>query len=357
MSGEKPDKESKTEEASEKKIRDSLDKGQTPFSKETPILFSLLAILFVATFFMPARISGMAQQLATMMDQSFEYHLSGSGDIYWLIQRVMLVAGTVTLPLFAAVVLAGFSGSAAQNTPRFVGERIKPQLSRISPIAGWGRIFSAKGFVEFLKSVAKLIFASLLVALVLHDLVPRMLQGMNSEVGSFLVVIREMLMKMFAAIIFAMVLVATADFFWSRFQWREDLKMTRQEVKDELKQSMGDPIIKARIRSVAYDRARKRMMKAVPTASLVIANPTHLSIALRYDPTRDPAPVVVAKGQDLIALRIRAIAEENGVPVFENVPLARAMYRQVSIDQIIPQEFFKAVAELISILRRRAQRS
>lgn len=357
MADEKPDKESKTEEATEKKIRDALDKGQTPFSRETPILASLLAMLFVATFFMPANIATMAQQLGSMMDQSFEYHLSGSGDVYWLIQRVMLVSATVTLPIFAALILAAFAGSAAQNMPRFVGERIRPQFSRISLIGGWQRIFSAKGFVEFLKSVSKLIFASLLVALVLNDIVPRMMQGLNSEIGSFLFVIKEELLKMLGTIIFAMILIASADFFWTRSQWRTDLRMTRQELKDEMKQSLGDPIIKARQRSVAQDRARRRMMNAVPTASLVIANPTHLSIALRYDPLRDAAPVVVAKGKDLIALRIRTIAEESGVPVFQNVELARAMYKQVSLDQMIPPEFFKAVAELISILRRRARKS
>jgi flagellar biosynthetic protein FlhB len=351
------DKESKTEEASEKKIRDALEKGQTPFSKETPILFSLFAIMFVAAFVMPERISAMSQQLAAMMDQSYEYRLSGSGDIYWIVQRIILVAGAATMPLFLALIVAGIAGSAAQNTPRFVGERIKPQLSRISLIKGWERIFSAKGFAEFLKAVAKLIFASALVAVVLHDLVPRMLQGMNMETGGFLVVIREMLLKLFGAIIFAMVLIATADWFWTRFQWKTDLKMTRQEVKEEVKQSQGDPLVKARLRSVAQDRARRRMMKAVPSASLVIANPTHLSIAMRYEPCRDAAPVVVAKGQDLIALRIREIAEEHGVPVFENVELARAMYKHVSLDQIIPTEFFKAVAELISIIRRRAQKS
>jgi flagellar biosynthetic protein FlhB len=162
---------------------------------------------------------------------------------------------------------------------------------------------------------------------------------------------------MFAAIIFAMTLIATADFFWTRFQWKTDLRMTKQEVKDEVKQSQGDPLVKARLRSIAQDRARRRMMNAVPTASLVIANPTHLSIALRYDAGKDAAPIVIAKGQDLIALRIREIAEENGVPVFQNVELARAMYGHVSIDQLIPPEFFKAVAELISIIRRRTQKS
>lgn len=352
-----PDKESKTEEATEKKIRDSLDKGQTPFSKETPILFSLLAILFVAAFFLPTSIANAAQKLAAMLDQSFQYHLNGSGDVYWLIQRVIFIVSAVTLPLFSALIFAGIAGSAAQNTPRFVGDRIQPKLSRISLVSGWGRIFSAKGFAEFLKSVAKLLFASALVAVVLHDLVPRMLQGMNTEVAGFLLVVNEMLLKMVGAIIFAMVLIATADWFWTRHTWRTDLRMTRQEVKDEVKQSQGDPLVKARLRSVAYDRARRRMMNAVPSASLVIANPTHLAIALRYDPTRDPAPIVVAKGQDLIALRIRALAEENGVPVFQNIELARAMYKHVSLDQIIPPEFFKAVAELISILRRRARKS
>ena len=354
---EEQDKESKTEEASEKKIRDAIDKGNTPFSKETPILFSLLATLFIAAFVMPDRIASMSQQLATIMDQSYEYSLSSTGDTYWIIQQVATIAGITTIPLLLALIVAGVAGSAAQNTPRFVGERIKPQLSRISLIKGWERMFGAKGFANFLNALAKLIFASALVAIILHDLVPRMMQGINMEIGGFLVVVRNTLLKVFGAVIFAMTLIATADFFWTRFQWKNDLRMTRQEVKDEVKQSQGDPLIKARLRSVAQDRARRRMMNAVPAASLVIANPTHLSIALRYDASRDAAPVVVAKGQDLIALRIREIAEENGVPVFQNVPLARAMYKHVSLDQVIPSEFFKAVAELISIIRRRERKA
>jgi flagellar biosynthetic protein FlhB len=350
------DKESKTEEASEKKIRDSIDKGQTPFSKETPILFSLLGTLFVASFFMTDRIAESAQQLAAMMEQSIGYTLDGSGDIYWLIQRVIFITAALTIPLFLVLIAAGIAGSAAQNAPRVVGDRIQPKLSRISLVKGWERIFSAKGMVEFLKSVAKLVFAAVLVAVVLHDLVPRMMEGMYSDLATFLSVVKNLIMKMFGAIIFAMVLIAAADWMWTRHQWKVDLRMTRQEVKDEVKQQQGDPIMKARQRSVAQDRARRRMMSAVPSASLVIANPTHLSIALRYRPGEDAAPIVVAKGRDLIALRIREIAEKNGVPVFQNVELARAMYKNVTIDQMIPQEFFKAIAELISILRRRAQK-
>jgi flagellar biosynthetic protein FlhB len=351
------DKDSKTEEASEKKIRDSLEKGQTPFSKETPILISLLATVFVMTFFLPERMAVTAHQLGAMLEQSIEYSLAGDGDIMAVIARVVAISGAMTLPLFAALIVAGITGSVAQNTPRFVGERIRPQISRISLAKGWKRVFSAKGFAEFLKATAKLIFASVLVVIVLHDLVPVMLGGMYTDQVAFMSVIKSTVLKLISAIIFAMVLIATADWFWTRSQWRKDLMMTKQEVKDEFKQQQGDPIVKARMRSVALDRARKRMMSQVPTASLVIANPTHLSIAMRYDPARDAAPIVVAKGRDLIALRIRTIAEENGVPVFQNVELARAMYKNVSIDQIIPQEFFKAVAELISVMRRRQQRA
>jgi flagellar biosynthetic protein FlhB len=152
------------------------------------------------------------------------------------------------------------------------------------------------------------------------------------------------------SIVVVMGLIAGIDLVWSRFHWRQDLKMTKQEVKDELKQSEGDPIIKSRLRSLARDRARRRMMTAVPRATLVIANPTHYSIALRYVREENSAPVVLAKGQDLVALKIREIAEANNIPVFEDVALARSMYKQVSVDSVIPQQFYQAVAELIRVV-------
>jgi flagellar biosynthetic protein FlhB len=151
-------------------------------------------------------------------------------------------------------------------------------------------------------------------------------------------------------IVFVMGAIAAADFIWQRFHWKQDLRMTKQEVKDELKQSEGDPIVKSRIRSVARDRARRRMMAAVPRATLVIANPTHYAIALKYVREEDAAPLVLAKGQDLVALKIRELAEANGVPVFEDVALARSMYKQVSVDSVIPQQFYQAVAELVRIV-------
>jgi flagellar biosynthesis protein FlhB len=152
------------------------------------------------------------------------------------------------------------------------------------------------------------------------------------------------------AIVFVMGLIAAIDIVWSRFHWKQDLRMSKQEVKDEFKQSEGDPIVKSRLRSLARDRARKRMMTAVPRATLIIANPTHFSIALKYVREEDAAPVVLAKGQDLVALRIREIAAANGIPVFEDVALARSMYKQVSVDSVIPAQFYQAVAELVRIV-------
>ena len=163
-------------------------------------------------------------------------------------------------------------------------------------------------------------------------------------------VIREIAINILLALTFAMLIVGAVDVVWSRFHWKRDLRMTKQEVKDELKQSDGDPIIKSRMRSLARDRARRRMMTAVPRATLVIANPTHFSIALKYVRDEDSAPVVLAKGQDLVALKIREIAEANGIPIFEDVALARSMYKQVSVDSMIPAQFYQAVAELIRIV-------
>jgi flagellar biosynthesis protein FlhB len=142
-------------------------------------------------------------------------------------------------------------------------------------------------------------------------------------------------------------LLAVVDVFWTRHHWYSQLRMTKQEIKDEYKQSQGDPIVKQRQRAVARDRARRRMINNIPRATLVIANPTHYAVALRYVREENDAPVVVAKGQDLIALRIREIAEENNIPVFEDPPLARSMFAQVSVDSVIPPVFYKAVAELV----------
>lgn len=347
---EAPDKESKTEEATEKKIRDTIEKGKVPFSKETPVFASFTAITLFTLFFAKQSAVELGSFLSIFLERPEEWPLETERDAILLYQVVFFEIVKALAIVMFLLVSAAIAGSVLQNTPRFVLERIKPQLSRISITSGWKRIFGAQGFVEFLKSLAKLAVVGLVLFWVLRNAQVDLLSGMITSPVAFGDVIRGIALEILFAIIFVVAIIATADLLWSRFHWREELKMTKQEVKDEQKQTDGDPLVKMRIRSVQRDRARRRMMSAVPKATLVIANPTHYSIALRYVRDVDAAPVVVAKGQDLVALRIREIAAEHGIPVFEDVALARSMYSQVSVDSMIPSQFYQAVAELVRVV-------
>jgi flagellar biosynthetic protein FlhB len=250
-------------------------------------------------------------------------------------------------PVMVLLILFGLGSSFAQNMPSFVLERIRPQFSRISPIAGLKRLFSINGLIEFGKNVFKIFAVGLIMYLALRSEYFAVLDAMFSDPQVILVKLMAIARKMVIVVLGSAALLAIVDVFWTRHHWYEQLKMTKQEIKDEYKQSQGDPVVKARQRSIARDRARRRMIGNVPRATLVIANPTHYAVALRYVREESDAPVVVAKGQDIIALKIREIAEANGIPVFEDPPLARSMFAQVSVDSVIPPAFYKAVAELV----------
>ena len=348
---ENTDKDSKTEEATEKKLRDAMEKGNLPFSREAPIFASFLAFVTFALFFAYDAILHLATFLATFLERPNEWRLETELDAISLYQVVFFEIARAILVVMSLLVAAAIGASVFQNIPRFVGDRIMPKLSRISPLEGWKRIFGIKGFVEFAKSFGKVVFATVFLVFVMSDVHARLLAGMVTNPVSFGLVIRDIAVELITTVALAMALIAGADLLWSRFHWLQELRMSKQEVKDEQKQAEGDPILKARMRSLARDRARQRMMSAVPRATLIIANPTHYSIALRYVREETAAPIVVAKGQDLIALKIREIAEENNIPVFEDVTLARSMFKQVSVDNMIPPQFYHAVAELIRIIQ------
>ncbi|PSJ63319.1 flagellar biosynthesis protein FlhB [Kumtagia ephedrae] len=344
------DKDSKTEEATEKKIRDTIEKGKLPVSRETPLLASFLAILVFFVFFAQQKAGELGSFLALFLERPEAWPLDTAADVATLYGVVLIEIGKAIVALVLMLMAAGFAASALQNLPQFVGERIRPQASRISLSEGWKRLFGIQGFVEFAKSLGKLVLVTLVLVFILRGDVVTLLSGMITQPVAFGLVIRGIAIDIVVAIVAVMAVIAAVDLVWSRFHWRQELRMTRQEVKDEHKQSEGDPIVKSRRRSLARDRARRRMMISVPSATLVIANPTHYAIALRYVREENSAPVVLAKGQDLIALKIREIAAQNNIPVFEDVALARSMYKQVSIDSVIPQQFYQAVAELIRIV-------
>ncbi|TIW22449.1 MAG: flagellar biosynthesis protein FlhB [Mesorhizobium sp.] len=344
------DKDSKTEEATEKKVRDTIEQGKLPHSRETAIFASFLAILVFAVFYAKDAIVNLGIFLAMFLEKPEAWPMDTETDVIELYKTVLLEIGRAVVSLLVLLVVAGIGASVFQNIPQFVGERIRPQLSRISIAKGWNRLFGVQGFVEFAKSLAKLAFAIAVLTFTLSQDHRRLLAGMITNPVSFGMVIRSIFVDILTAIVFVMGLIAVVDIVWSRFHWRRDLRMTKQEVKDEMKQSEGDPIVKSRLRSLARDRARRRMMTAVPRATLIIANPTHYSIALKYVREEDSAPLVLAKGQDLVALKIREIAREHNIPIFEDVALARSMYKQVSVDSVIPSQFYQAVAELVRIV-------
>ena len=347
MAEDKPDKESQTEEPTEHKISKAEEKGNLPFSRELPTFAGLVGYSIIAIFIAFPAMSKLSNFLVQWIERPESWRLNGAEDVKHLLLLVGGHVGLALVPILVIIPVIGIAASMVQNTPRIVGERIRPQFSRISPAAGFSRIFGKAGFVEFLKSLAKLLGVSIIVYLSFFKGNTVFTDALGTVASALPEYIRSEVARLLISFSVAVVAIAAFDFAWSRFNWRRQLRMTKQELKDEQKEIEGNPMVKARMRSLARDRIRRQMMANVPKATVIVANPTHFSVALRYKPPVDYAPVVVAKGQDILALRIREIAVEHDIPVIENIPLARALYKQVEVNQVIPQEFYQAVAELI----------
>ncbi|MGE0023620.1 MAG: flagellar biosynthesis protein FlhB [Hyphomicrobium sp.] len=352
-----PDKESKTEEATEKKVRDSVDKGQVPHSREAATFASMLAILIAVVFLLSDNVVQLRFTLEGFIDHPESILLANGADATAILMVVFLEGAKVVAPIVVVFMVAGIAGSALQNQPQFVVDRIEPKLERISITKGWSRIFGLQGQVEFLKSLFKLSTVAVAGYIALGGSYRDILNALFMEPSALPQLMQDLSVRFLSAVVAATAVLVGADLAWSHFSWRRDLRMTKQEVKDEHKQMEGDPLVKMRLRSLQRDRSRRRMMAAVPKATLIVANPTHYSVALRYVREEGGAPVVVAKGKDLIALKIRMIAEENGIPVYEDRSLARSLYASVEVDKMIPPEFYKAVAGIILFLAQRGQQA
>jgi flagellar biosynthetic protein FlhB len=260
------------------------------------------------------------------------------------------VIAAVAIPILL-VALFAVAGNMIQHRLVWSTEGLKPKLSKISPAAGLKRLFSKVALINFVKGIAKIALLGTVLAMLLWPERSRLDTLVTLDVAAILPFTSVFALKMLGFVVVIMAFVAAADFFFQYRQWYEKQKMSLQEIKEEFKQSEGDPHIKARIRRIRETRMRKRMMAAVPNASVVIMNPTHYAVALKYE-RGDNAPVCVAKGLDAIAMKIREVAEANNVPVVENPPLARALHATVEIDQEIPAEHYRAVAEVIGYVMR-----
>ncbi len=346
------DADSKTEEATEKKIADALEEGNTPVSRDVPTAFGLVGLLGVFAFLAQASAGRMSQSLQLLLANAGALRLHDDGDAMRYLETVSGEVARLLTPLLLVILLSGLAGFFVQGAPRLVLQRIMPDISRLSPFAGLGRLFSLSSLIELFKSTLKIVIVGGAMALVASGDRVVYADAMRTDPASIPYALLRLIIHLASVVAIAVSIMAVADFFWARHKWRRDLRMSRQELKEEFKQSEGDPLVKARLRSLAMDRSRRRMLAAVPNASFVVANPTHYAIALRYVREEGGAPVVVAKGTDLVALKIREVAERSGVPVLERKELARAMYDFVEIDKMIPQEFYRPVAELIHFLDR-----
>ncbi|MBN8995445.1 MAG: flagellar biosynthesis protein FlhB [Rhizobiales bacterium] len=344
------DKESRTEEATEKKISEAIERGNIPRSRELSIFASLVGILLVFAFIVGPKAAALSEQLLILVDHPGGFAMENGNDASHLLSALALQIGAFLLPMVVVLGVAGLAASFLQNAPQFVLENIRPKWERVSPMAGWKRIFGTPGLVEFLKSLFKFGAIAIVIAIMLNGERKTVVAAIYGDAANIPGTVLGLATRLVSAVCVALIVLVGVDVVWSRFKWRSDLRMTRQELKDEMKQAEGDPLVKSRLRSLARDRARRAMIAAVPKATVVIANPTHFAIALKYNRGRDGAPLVVAKGVDLIALKIREIAAKHSIPVIEDKPLARAMYDAVEVGQFIPAEFYRAVAKILYVL-------
>lgn len=337
----------KTEEPTEKKLRDAAERGDVAHSREAPLFAGLLAALAVCAFLLRDGAVKVVQVLGRVLDEAGRWDVRGGADAASLAVPIAQAAAEFLIPIALMFMLAGIAISCAQSLPSVALDRITPKLSKISPAGGMTRLFGRQGFVEFGKGAFKLATVGVVVFLLLRAEQDTMIDAMFTEPGEVPDRMLGIVIRLLSGVATAFVVLAALDFVWTRITWKNRMKMTRQEVKDEMKQSEGDPIVRAKRRSLALDRSRRRMMNDVPRATVIIANPTHYAIALRYVRGEGGAPIVLAKGTDLMALKIREIAEKNDIAIVENKPLARSMYDHVEVSQAIPPDFYKAVAEII----------
>ncbi len=340
----------RTESPSSYRREEFRKQGTVAMSREI-LSVSLLFFVGVALYFTAATL---VQQFGVLTGVFFKFQTNspfGKAEFLELRFPILRALGWMVLPIFGVAMVAGIVTCAAQVGIYFSWEPLAPKWERIDPIAGFQRIFSSQGAVEGLKAVLKLALGGGVVWFFLRGQVEQaaLLYQKNASEGTSLLFI--LLRKLFLSLIGAFSVLAGLDYFYQRFTLEKQMKMTRREAKEEFKLREGDPLIKQRIRSIQRRMASRRMMEAIPKADVVVTNPTHLAVALQYSKDM-PAPKVTAKGAGEIAKKIREVARKAGVPIVENKPLARTLYKELEIGQSIPRELYKAVAEVLGYVYR-----
>jgi flagellar biosynthetic protein FlhB len=336
----------KTEDPTQKRLDDALERGDVAKSQEINTWFVIAGGTLIMSTFSGSIGGGLELPLRNLIANSWMIHTDGPGLLLLARQLCFVVLGVIGVPLLM-LTLAAIAGNVMQHRLVWSGEQLKPKFDKISPGAGAKRIFGKQAGANFLKGIFKVTALGAVMTAILWPERLRLESLVRFDPTALLGVSTAMTVHLMGAVVAMLAVVAIADYFFQYRQWFERQKMSLHEIKEEYKQSEGDPHIKGKIRQLRQQRMKKRMMAAVPKASVVITNPTHYSVALSYERGMS-APVCVAKGVDNIAFKIREVARAHEIPIVENVPLARSLYAAVEIDEEIPVEHYQAVAEIIS---------
>lgn len=337
----------KTEKATPKRRSDARKEGNVATSKDVIMVVSLFGCFYCLQLFFPMMYKSLRDILVYLIAAIGEIDELSAGELQQLGMMVVKLLALCIFPLGIISIAIAVVATGVQTRFLFTMKPTKFKLSKLNPLNGIKNLFSAKNFIEVVKSLLKLIVLSVVLYQVLKGEITLIAQTMDmNPVVGFSYILKE-IMSMVLRIVLVFAAIAGFDFFYQRWSYEKKLKMTKEEVKEEYKQTEGNPQIKGKIRSLQQSMARSRMMQAVPTADVIIRNPTHYAVALRYDIDHDNAPVLIAKGQDLIALKIVEIAEQNHITVIENKPLARGIYASTPLDCEIPAEYYGVVAEIL----------
>ena len=340
----------KTEDPTQRRLEQAVERGDVVKSQEVSTWFVLAAAALVLLSFSGSMSTQLTATFGGILANSWRMPADGGGLLRLAREIGVETLAAVAIP-FLLLLVAAIGGNAIQHRLVWSAESLTPRLSKISPIAGAKRLFSKQSLANFLKGLAKLVVVGTVATMLLWPARKRLEGLVATDPAAIAPFTRSLSLQLFGGVVAILAIIAAADYLFQYRQWYERQKMSLREIRDEFKESEGDPKIKAKVRQLRHARMKKRMMAAVPAATVVITNPTHFAVALRWERGMN-APVCVAKGQDAIALKIREVAEASSVPVIENPPLARTLHATVEIDEEIPAEHYKAVAEVISYVMR-----
>jgi flagellar biosynthesis protein FlhB len=345
------DDSQKTEDPTQRRLDQAHEQGDVVKSTEVSSFVLLVGATIAIAMFGQGAAENFVRSFRIFLEQPDQLAVD-PGGIMLLMRHCVVSLGLMMAPILAVLAVMGVAGHVIQHRPVFSASRLSLDITKLSPWAGLKRMFGLDGFSNLGKGLIKMAIVGVAVWTTVWPMRLTLENSLTEAPVAVAADLSHIVIKLLIAALCVLAVIAAGDYFLQRYRFTKRNKMSRQEIKDEYRQSEGDPIIKAKVKQIRAERAKKRMMAEVPKATVVIMNPTHYAIALKYESGKMAAPICVAKGVDSLALKIREVAEENDVPVVENAPLARALYATVELDEPVPAEHFKAVAQVIGYVMR-----